>query len=247
MADLLQAVALRDKALLALGDVAASLLGGARRDDVLYLISACALELVSADLASVVLPHPLGGIEVPVAAGPLARFFDVRRFPSEGSLAEKAMNTGETIVSRDLSAEPTIGERAPTIGPAVFVPFSANVRFGCLTLIRQRGGPPFTAADVGLLQTFASQAGVVLEHDFRRQREVELERAEEQLRIAETLQDSAIQEIYAASLRLSSALGLVQSAEAHSCVNDAIEGLDRATTLIRQVIFDLQQDGGDVS
>jgi signal transduction histidine kinase len=134
-----------------------------------------------------------------------------------------------------------VGRFIEDLGPTMYVPINVDgAPYGCMVVIRVKGDVPFDDQDVDLLGRFASQAAVVLDYDRRREREAELVRAADQFRIAEHLQDSALQEIFAASLRLSGAAVVAETDQVQERINEAIEGLDRAIRLTRQAIFDLK-------
>jgi signal transduction histidine kinase len=170
----------------------------------------------------------------------LAEAYRGRSIPS-ARISDRVAHLKTPGSVEDLSADPMVGRFIENLGPTLYVPITFDgAPYGCIVLIRVQGDTLFSDDDVDLLGRFASQAAVVLEHDRRREREVELVRTADQVRIAEHLQDSALQEIFAASLRLSGAAVVAETPEVQERIGEAIEGLDRAIRLTRQAIFDLK-------
>ena len=245
-ARLFETIAHRERIIEAFNTVASLLLAGRPRDDVLNVVAASARALAGGALASIVLPDGNGGSYVPAADGKLAEAYRGRPIDSH-SITARVLGVRTPGQIENLSADTEVGEFLDDLGPAMYVPINLDgAAYGTLIVIRVKGDIRFGRADVDLLERFASQAAVVLEHDRRRLREAELIRAADQFRIAEHLQDSALQEIFAASLRLSSAAVVAESDQVQGRINDAIEGLDRAIKLTRQAIFDLKSRGDAV-
>jgi GAF domain-containing protein len=246
-ARLFETIAHRELVIETFNNVAALLLRGRPRDEVLGAVAVAARELVGAMLASIVLPSPDGGMYVPAADGKLAEAYRGRVIPS-AKLSDRVAHLRSPGSVEDLSADPMVGRFIENLGPTTYVPITfEGAPYGCIVLIRVRGDTPFTDQEIDLLGRFASQASVVLEYDRRREREAELIRTADHVRIAEHLQDSALQEIFAASLRLSGAAVVAETPEVHDRITEAIEGLDRAIRLTRQAIFDLKSQTDGVS
>jgi signal transduction histidine kinase len=89
------------------------------------------------------------------------------------------------------------------VGHAVVFPLGApsNVR-GVLVVGRRAGGPPFAPGAVGLVASFAAQAGVALELAARRADAEQLSVFEDRDRIARDLHDLVIQRLYATGMSL---------------------------------------------
>jgi GAF domain-containing protein len=239
-ARLFETIAHRERVIEAFNTVAALLLRGRPRDEVLGVVAASARVLVGATLSSIVLPDGDGGMYVPAADGRLAEAYRGRPIAST-RLAGRVAHVRSAGTVPDLSADPMVGRFIEDLGPTMYVPINVDgAPYGCMVVIRVKGDVPFDDQDVDLLGRFASQAAVVLDYDRRREREAELVRAADQFRIAEHLQDSALQEIFAASLRLSGAAVVAETDQVQERINEAIEGLDRAIRLTRQAIFDLK-------
>jgi GAF domain-containing protein len=239
-ARLFETIAHRERVIEAFNAIASQLVRGEPRDEVLGIVASTARELVGGALASIVLPHPSGGMYVPAADGRLADAFRGRPIPSM-RISARVRHLTEPGMVDDLSSDPLVGRFIGELGPTMYVPINLDDSpYGSLIVIRVKGDVPFSNHEVELLSRFASQAALVLETDRRRDHEAMLVRTADHTRIAEQLQDSALQEIFAASLRLSGAAVVSESAEVQSRIDDAIQGLDRAIKLTRQAIFDLK-------
>lgn len=236
-ARLFETVAHRERVIRVFNGVSTALLAGLQRDDVLQIVATSARDLLGGALSSIVIPDADGFAYVPAADGRLAEAYRGRKIP--GAIAKRLLRTHSSGTFDSLTAHPDFGYMMDGLGPALFVPINLDGPFGCIVVCRVIGEQPFADADLELLEALAGQASVVLEHDRRRAREGELVRAEDHFRIAEHLQDSALQEIFSASLLLSGAVGITDAQEVRDRIGEAIAGLDRAITLTRRAIFDL--------
>jgi GAF domain-containing protein len=187
----------RDRArrLEAVQAVATAILGGDPAEQVLALVARYARELAGADLATVAVPADGDELVVQAVDGEQAERLRGVRFPVEGSVAGEVLRTGKVVVLDDAADDDRTRQplvRLGGIGPALFTPLSAEGRaFGALAVANGRGGPAFREADAQLLETFAAQAAVALEH-VRLRREVErLAVLEDRERIAKELMAAA--------------------------------------------------------
>jgi two-component system, NarL family, sensor histidine kinase DevS len=246
-ARLFETIAHRERVIESFNTVASLLLQGRPRDEVLGCVAISARELVGAALSSIVLPDGEGGMYVPAADGRLAEAYRGRSIAS-ARISDRVAHLHTAGSVEDLSSDPMVGRFIENLGPTLYVPITLDgASYGCIVLIRVQGDTVFNEQDVDLLGRFASQAAVVLENDRRREREAELIRTADHFRIAEHLQDSALQEIFAASLRLSGAAVVAETPDVQARIHETIEGLDRAIKLTRQAIFDLKTGGDAVS
>jgi signal transduction histidine kinase len=226
----------------ALSEVAAELVAGTARDDVLQLLAGRARELVRGDLAAISLQSPDGQLHATIADGEGAEGLLGEVFSPDHSIAGEVLRTGERVLVDDVGSDPRVAQQhlRKGFGPALFVPLTdEGGAYGALSVIRRAGRSRFTAADVDLLSSFAAQANVVLELDSRRAQLHRLTLLEDQERIARDLHDSAIQRIFAASLMLTGAASQVGAGPLRERIEQAVDELDTATRLIRGVIFDI--------
>jgi GAF domain-containing protein len=234
-----------DRVIGAFGEVAAAIAAGGRRNDVLQLISASVRDLVDADLAGVTVRGRNNDLVVVAADGVGSSGFLGMRFAHEGA-RDVEFRSGETILIReDLSSNPDVARRLPGVrlGPTVFAPVLLDGPTGILTVARCAGGAQFTEDEVELIGSFASQAALVLRRECERQRAAALARVADQARIAAELQDTAISEIFAASLTMSRLATSADREESELAVH-AIASLDNAIKLIRQAIFGMRESRG---
>jgi GAF domain-containing protein len=235
-----------ERVISAFGKVAAAIAAGGRRNDVLQLIAASVRDLVDADLAGVTVRLANDDLLTVAADGLGSERHLGRRFPHEGSRSDIVLRAGKTLVVEDLSANSEVAARVPDLpllGPTVFAPVLIDTPNGVLTVSRVTGRALFTPEEVELIGSFASQAALVLRRECERQRAATLERVADQTRIAAELQDTAISEIFAASLTMSRLAGSADPAEAELAVH-AIASLDNAIKLIRQAIFGMKESHG---
>ena len=121
------------------------------------------------------------------------------------------------------------------------MPLSAEGRaFGTLAVANATGGPAFREADVQLLETFAEQAAVALEHARLRRELDRLAVLEDRERIAKELHDGAIQALFAVGMGLQGAAMLARDTELAGRIEGAVEELDRVIRDLRNYIFGLR-------
>ena len=226
-----------ENAIEAFGRIAALIVAEAPRDEVLQVIVAVTRELVDCDLTAVTVLHRDGDLITIAADGNEAPLYRGRRFPRHLSHTAQVIETGDPLVVRNASADREIAARTPgsPLGPTMLVPLVLDGPYGALSATRMVGAPPFTDAEVSLVRALATQASLVLEQDCRRRRKVERQRVSEQLRLAGDLQKSAVEEIFSASFELSSVVKELDDPAARDRVVQAIDSLDYAVKLIRQV------------
>jgi two-component system, NarL family, sensor histidine kinase DevS len=232
----------RAKRLEALRAVATAILAGDRAERVLGLVARYARELAGADLAAVAVPAGEGELVVQAADGDQAGRLRGARFPAAGSVAGDVLRSRKVVVLADTAEradQPLVG--IGEVGPALFTPLSAEGgAFGALAVARARGGPAFREADVQLLETFAAQAAVALEH-VRLRRELDrLAVLEDRERIAKELHDGAIQALFAVGMGLQGTAMLARDPELARRIEGAVEELDRVIRDLRNYIFGLR-------
>ncbi|HEX6677244.1 MAG TPA: GAF domain-containing sensor histidine kinase [Actinomycetes bacterium] len=234
----------RARRLEALRAVAAAILRGDQGEAVLGLVARYARELAGAALATVAVPTDGGELAIEAADGAWAERLRGARFPVEGSVAGDVLRSGKVVVLPDAAADqradqPLVG--LGEVGPALFAPLSAEGRaFGTLAVANAHGGPAFREADVQLLEAFAAQAAVALEH-VRLRRELErLLVVEDRERIAKELHDGAIQALFAVGMGLQGAATLARDPELAARIEGAVDELDRVIRDLRNYIFGLR-------
>jgi signal transduction histidine kinase len=239
---------LRERWLLASGQVTSLLLSGAVEQDVLAGLVQASLEILEADLGviALALPSPGGaGLAVQFTRGVNAEAHQGLLLPLEGTFMGTAFTTQAPVTSNDIANDPRITAGPPRwhgLGAAVAVPLGggAGGPHGALMLARGVGRYPFTAADVTPLKSFADQAALALELAARRSDAEQLVLLEDHDRIARDLHDLAIQRIFATGMTLQSAQRFVDHPQAAERVGRAVEDLDETVRIIRTSIFGLR-------
>ncbi|PYC82636.1 histidine kinase [Streptomyces tateyamensis] len=242
---------LRERWLLATGELTNSLMSGHSQEEVLDLLVARAGEIAGADLTVVALPLPGSHeLEVRFAVGLGAEAHRRLVLPVEGSFVGAAVRSGGLVTSVDVCTDPRITAGPPRwdgLGPAVAVPIGTTgggVR-GVLMLARAAGRPVFESQECAPLPGFAGQAAVAMELAERRRDSEQVALLEERDRIARDLHDLAIQRLFATGMTLQGAARLIEHPEAVERVRRAIDDLDDTVKTIRSTIFGLRarQDG----
>jgi signal transduction histidine kinase len=230
-------------------EVTTRLLSGEPAEEVLAEITRQALELSGADLVALELPDSeRQRLTVTSAEGDGAGKVRGLVLPVSGSLAEQVLDTGEPRVVADLASESgtsaAIRDAMGHIGPAVVFPLGApaNVR-GVLIVGRRAGGPPLKPGAVGLVASFAAQAGIALELAARRADAERLSVYEDRDRIARDLHDLVIQRLYATGMSLEGTMPLVTRPEVRDRIRNAVDAMDDTIRDIRASIFALQARG----
>jgi signal transduction histidine kinase len=163
-------------------------------------------------------------------------------------LVSRVLETAETIVTDDLPHEqgydkPEEWRRLlDDAGFGVLTPLVAyNQVIGVLCAVWRRGSWRAVEArgEVELIETFASQAAVVL-HQVQVQEERSWRRVlEDRDRIAGDLHDRVLRRILAVVMRLESAAALSTEPEVRARVEESIAELDDTTQQVRSSIFEL--------
>jgi signal transduction histidine kinase len=215
-------------------------------EDPLRMVARLAIDVADADLVSVCLTTPDGSaFLVEEAFGPRSDELIGRRFPIEGSLAERALSEGEPLLIPNASS----GETAPThlsavieAGPLMVLPLrGTGAPRGVLTVCRTRGKRAFTSKELAMASSFATHASVALELADSRVAEQRLVLLEDRDRIAMDLHDHVIQELFAIGLSLEGAAAQLGSGHALSRrLRQRVEDIDRTIRRIRTSIFELR-------
>jgi signal transduction histidine kinase len=247
-ARLYRSARLRERWLVASGEITSRLLSGASEQDVLAELVQASLEILEADLGVIALTLPTEagtGLAVQLAEGVDAELHRGLLLPLEGTFMGAAFSAAEPVTSPDVARDPRVTAGPPRwqgLGPAVAVPLGRGDEGprGVLMLVRRAGQYPFTAADVAPLKSFADQAALALELAARRSDAEQLALLEDHDRIARDLHDLAIQRIFATGMTLQSAQRFITHPQAAERVGRAVEDLDETVKIIRTSIFGLR-------
>jgi two-component system, NarL family, sensor histidine kinase DevS len=236
----------RHRWLAASADLTRSLLSGTDPAQVLHTLSETVREMADADLVTLAVPlHNTDDLVVEAAAGPHAQA--VRGLALGGTtLAAKVFQTGESITSDNLSADPrTDGGSASVVdlGPGFFLPLGAGTEVrGVLHVARTRDAQPFTDAVLEMIAGFAGQAALALQIAEHRRAAEQLLVLNDRDRIARDLHDLAIQRLFASGLSLQAVLGhLPDRPETAERIQRVVDDLDETIKTIRTTIYSLHQ------
>jgi signal transduction histidine kinase len=235
----------RETLLEGIRDVGYELLSGRAVEDVLEQVAERARLLAGADVATIVLPDRSSTrLVIEVAVGLAADSLQGITFAADESLSGDVMRTGKALVLDDASAEERAHQpviKAAGMGPCVVVPlWRGDEPAGTLLVGNRKGNRRFSVTDLRLVETFAAQASLALEHA-RAQRELQrLVVVEDQERIARDLHDTVIQQLFATGMSLQAATARVDDAAVTERIQAAVDDLDRTIRDIRSTIFALQ-------
>ncbi len=229
----------------AVAEVTRRLLSDAGTAEILSLITDLTLELAGADLAVLALPAGAGGdLIIEHASGRIAQEAIGLVLPARASVSGLVMDSGMPLSIGDFSTDQRaalVAREHLGLGPAVVVPLGppGSVR-GVLTAGRVPGSRPLSADAVGMITTFAAQAGIGLELAGHRKDAERVAVFADRDRIARQLHDLVIQRLFATGMSLQAATGMMAEGPATARVGQAVDALDETIKDIRSSIFMLQ-------
>ncbi|MEX1079122.1 MAG: GAF domain-containing protein [Homoserinimonas sp.] len=207
-------------------------------DDSLAILADRVVSLAGADLVCVTLPRDQETMAVEVARGPLAPSFVGMTFKSAGTLAGRALESGNPILS-----EAVINSRIDpqvSIGPTMAVPLTASDHPGGVLIVsRLPGKARFTTADLDMAADFAAQASLAIRIANGQADRHRLALLEDRERIARDLHDHVIQRLFGVGLRLQAIAGTVQDPPGRRAIIEQVNALDTTISEIRTAIFTL--------
>ena len=239
----------RQEWLRASGEVSRQLLDPeADYSETLYEIATSVKRLASADVVTLV--RPTNGdpvqLEVTVATGAAERELIGIRYPTDNSLAWRAMQDGQGVRVAFVDQHPDV-----YLHLRPYVPVSQAMALPLLGETGPRGAivagrliphAPFTASDLDMAETFAGQAAIALELSDARADQQRLGVLEDRDRIARDLHDHVIQRLFAAGLSLQSIAATIGDDAVKARLGRTVEELDETIRQIRTRIHALQED-----
>ncbi|RIQ18224.1 sensor histidine kinase [Jiangella rhizosphaerae] len=229
-------------------EVTQALLSGTDTDHVIRSIAAHAGAMGAAHTTVVVAPADDRRLRVVAAEGASAPAVAGLEFAAEGTLSAAVLASGEprAVDEHRQGAEPSpLLERLPD-GPALLVPLGAQPRMrGVLVLVRWRGEPPFTAAEIRMLHAFGNQAAVGLELADARKEAERHGLVDDRERIARDLHDVVVQRLFASAMSLTAVARLIDRPDLAGRVERTVDDLDATIRQIRSTIFALQSSKDD--
>lgn len=233
----------RHRLLEAVQGVTAALLDDGDSTEILEQIAAEARDLVGADLATIALPRDGDTLAIRVAVGVHAEDIDRSGFSRAESLTGEVISTGRTELIQDVASDPHTVQpvvRLGRFGPALFVPLRAHGEpFGTLMVSNLRGGRFFSATELGLVESLATQASVTVAYHQAQQAAAALRLSAERERIGKGLTESAVRRLFTAGITLEQlAMRLVDDDAAMAKRLTALaDELDRSIHDIRSMVF----------
>jgi signal transduction histidine kinase len=216
--------------------------------ETLHEIATSMKRLASADVVTLVTPtrdHPVQ-LEVIIATGAAERELIGIRYPTENSIAWRAMQDGQGVRVAFVDQHPDVYLHLRPYVPvsqAMALPLrgEAGPR-GAIVAGRLIPHAPFTASDLDMAGTFAGQAAIALELNDARAVQQRLGVLEDRDRIARDLHDHVIQRLFAAGLSLQSIAATVEDDTLHERLSRTVGELDETIRQIRTKIHELQED-----
>ena len=208
--------------------------------EVLDLTCARACELLGAENTAVAL---LTDGELRIDAATHAHLVGVV-LPIDASLSGRAVTTRAPQRLASLAADSLFDLRplrpVPE-GPALAVPIaSGDVVHGAISLARPAHAPLITDDDADVLQRIADQVALGLELGKARDLRDRMLLIDDRERIAHSLHDDVIQQLFGMSLRLQNLAGLSGDRRIADQVSAMIDDLDASIRRIRSAVFELE-------
>ncbi len=235
----------RERWLDALRDITNQVLSGAGRSSLLEKVAEHALELASADVATIITESETSG-ELVVAASVGARSTELlgQTMPADQSISGEVMSSRRSLVLADLSADPRAFQpivRLGRHGPGLFIPLRVpGGATGTLMVANLRGGRPFDESTRRIVESFTDQASVALEFEKAQADLRRLGLMEDRERIAKELHDGIIQSLFAVGMNLQGTAILAGSPETVGRIESSVEELDKVIRDLRNYIFGLR-------
>lgn len=216
-------------------EVIATLLSD-QAEESLSVIADRVAALADADLVCIVLPISPSAMIVEVARGEQAGRYPGRVFEARGTLAGRALEGRQPILS-DIEADASI-DPEQSFGPTMAVPLtSSDDPMGVLVVSRVPGRARFTVADLEMTADFAAQASIALRLAAARADSQRLAMLDDRGRIARDLHDHVIQRLFGAGLGLQAIAGSTSDPVARGRIAEQVDVLDAAIAEIRTAIF----------
>jgi signal transduction histidine kinase len=216
--------------------------------ETLHEIATSVKRLASADVVTLVTPtgeDPMQ-LEVIIATGAAERDLIGIRYPTENSIAWRAMRDGQGVRVAFVDQHPDVYLHLRPYVPvsqAMALPLRGETGpRGAIVAGRLIPHAPFTASDLDMAGTFAGQAAIALELNDARADQQRLGVLEDRDRIARDLHDHVIQRLFAAGLSLQSIAATVEDDTLHERLSRTVGELDETIRQIRTKIHELQED-----
>jgi signal transduction histidine kinase len=209
-AQLYRELAQREDWLGALHQITTALLAGDSQEGLLTAIVRSARELSHADLAAIVLPvEPTSpNLRVVAAHGVGSEAMLSAGAKASGTASHRVFETGSPLIVRPTEGDryqSFVAEAGLPVGVQMVVPLLGREAIqGTIILNREQDDPAFDAQALKLLESFASQATLVIDYVRAQDQAQRLAVVEERHRIARDLHDDPVQALIYLSRRLES-------------------------------------------
>jgi signal transduction histidine kinase len=209
-------------------------------DEVLQIICAEAVQLTGATGSAVLLLEEDGWLRVTKGAGSPA--YSQNRLPVSGSFAGRAFQTGEHVWVNLRDSEPDEDvhqlegyQWIQGLVSLLVVPLKVETKvIGILNILNKPG--KLTAEDLRIIDLFADQAAIIIEHIRLQDQAEQLAVLEERQRLARELHDSVTQALYSVTL-YADAARMAFSAQKW----DALErNLQEVRNMSREAMYDMR-------
>lgn len=219
--------------------VAAALLHKVSQEEVLEIVCAEAQQLAGAIRSAVLLVEDGDWLRVAYSSGADPVFFE--RIPIAGSLSGLAVRNNAPFLANAPADEPYeyLQGKRPTAFLAVPLHANGDV-IGVLEVLNKPGG--FVKDDIRIVDLFASQAAINVEHARLNQQAGQLAVLEERQRLARELHDSVVQSLYSMALYADAAGLALESGKQDVTVSHLHELRETARSAMydmRLLIFEL--------
>lgn len=200
--------------------------------DVLSIVCSEALQLTGATGSAVLLLEDETWLQVTSSSGTPTPAEE--RLPISDSSAGVVIDRGEPLLLNEPQGQKQ-AYRNPDIKTLLAVPLCVNdTTLGVLDVVNKPGG--FTAEDVQVMQLFADQAAIAIEHAQLHEQAEKLAVIEERQRLARELHDSVTQALYSVIL-YADATRMALTAEKRDV---ALEHLNELRTMAREAMMDMR-------
>ena len=209
-------------------------------DEVLQIICAEAMQLTGATGSAVLLLEEDGWLRVTKSAG--SPTYSQNRLPVSGSFAGRAFQTGEhvwvNLQDRDPDDDAHLLEGYQWIKGLVsllVVPLKVDTKvIGILNILNKSG--ELTQEDMRIIDLFADQAAIIIEHVRLQYQAEQLAVLEERQRLARELHDSVTQALYSVTL-YADAARMAFSAEKWEALES---NLQEVRNMAREAMYDMR-------
>ncbi len=219
-------------------EISQMLLTNQPTDEILQHTAFLVCQLIDASTSYVASPSANGNFVVVAAAGVAGSMLGTE-FAADGTLSQRAMESGTPLYIDDMSADPEVipATRALEMGPGVYLPLATNDRrMGTLVVARTRDEPAFSEQEVSRGQVFASAVAVVKSLGQARSELDGLRTTAANERIARALHSGVINHIFSLGIDLDGIAHLVPVSISDE-LDKAIADLDGVIRQIRETVF----------